>query len=202
MLQITSTEAVQFENKWNEWIAGDDRAGHIKHLDLRLAETSLRLQRLTDLLIDGTIEKDDFAARKKGLALDLSRLEEERKDATEVPFTSQQLTMLLERMKTLVVLHVNAKPAEKREMVQNAFSNRRVVGKNVELEPYSWLETKDFALGVPSGDPARHTYRTIIKKWMKLLGPNEKECEEIIINKDPFIPQWKYNLRNQNSDIR
>ena len=151
-LQISPAQAVQFEHKWNTWLAGDDRANHIKHIDLRFAETSSRLQRLTDLLIDGTIGKEDFEARKKGLILDLSRLEEERKEATESPFTSQQLTMLLERMKTLAELHINAEPAEKREMVQNAFSNRRVVGKNVDLEPHTWLETNDFALGVPFGD--------------------------------------------------
>ena len=203
MLQITSTEAAQFENKWNDWLAGDDRAGHIKHLDLRLAETSLRLQRLTDLLIDGTIGKDDFAARKKGLALDLSRLEEERKEATEVPFTSKQLIMLLERLKTLAELHINAKPAEKREMVQNAFSNRRVVGKNVELEPYSWLETKDFALSVPFGDPARHTYRTsgletILHGYVKMLNIfNKTEKLDYPQLKDEGIEQWKYNFKNQ-----
>jgi site-specific DNA recombinase len=168
-IQLTLEQAVEFESMWQNWMAGDDRANQIKHIDLRLAETSSRLQRLTDLLIDGTIDKEAFDTRKKGLMLDLSRLEQDRKEANESTFTQEQLTMLLERMKTLAKLHINSKPAEKREMVQNAFSNRRVSGKNVDLEPYNWLESKDFASGVSFGDQRRHTYRTL-EQWQKLFG--------------------------------
>ena len=47
----------------------------------------------------------------------------------------------------------------------------------------------------------RHTYRTILEKWMKLLGPKEEEKGEITQQVDPSIPQWMYNLKNHRPDI-
>jgi site-specific DNA recombinase len=165
-LEISLEQAHELQRKWTAWIDGDERANQIQYIELRLAETSSRLERLTDLLIDGTISKEDFETRKRGLNTDLARLREERQDATESVHTPQQMEELLERMKSLAALHRNGNPLEKREMVENAFSNRRVVGKNVELEPYSWLEHRDSASGVSYGEQHRHTYRTI----EKLLG--------------------------------
>jgi hypothetical protein len=62
-------------------------------------------------------------------------------------------------MKTLVLLHGSAKPAEKRQMVQNCFSNCTVHGKKLCLETQNWFVEAKNVWGVPVADPQRHTSR-------------------------------------------
>ena len=59
-------------------------------------------------------------------------------------------------MKTLCLLYEIVDAPEKREIIENAFSNRAVAGKYVELEPDNWLKRGKNPPCVPFGDPERH----------------------------------------------
>ena len=158
-LQWTDEDAKTIEAACNEWINSTTRTDAQRSLDLRIDQVKTRQARLTDLLIDGTISGDDHNTRKRGLTLERRTLEEERTNATQNHLKADELQKFLELMKTLVLLHVSAKPAEKRMMVQNCFSNRTVCGKKLCLEPQNWLVQAKTVLGVPCGAPDRHTSR-------------------------------------------
>jgi len=63
-------------------------------------------------------------------------------------------------MKTFTGLYILADPAQKRILLENTISNRIVVGKNVELEPYNWLLEAKNGRGVLFGAPQRDSSRT------------------------------------------
>ena len=196
---ITPDQRERYRTGWNSWIesGAKERAGQA--LELRIAAAKARLDRLTDLLIDGTITKDDFNTRKQSLMLEINGLEGERLQSEHL--SSEEMETFLELTNSLAGLHKVAKPEEKREMVKNAFSNRHIAGKAVYLEPCSWLHIDENTLGVSYGDPSRHTYRTDeefetfesnVRKFLEVF-------ESFIPKSDapkPF-PKWRHNLKNQ-----
>jgi site-specific DNA recombinase len=160
-LQWTDDDARAIEAACTDMINHDVRSEMQRSLDLRIDQAKARQVRLTDLLLDGTISSDDHNTRKRSLILELRTLEEERDDAIQNHLKAGEVAKFLELMKTLVLLHGSAKPAEKRTMVQNCFSNRTVHGRKLCLEPQNWLVEAKNALDVPNGAPQRHTSRTI-----------------------------------------
>jgi site-specific DNA recombinase len=160
-LQWGDEDAAQIQRHWHEWLNGQTRSDIQRSLELRIDQVKARQARLTDLLLDGTIDADDHSTRKRNLTLELRTLEDERDNATKNELKPDEVGKFLELMKSLVLLHRLAKPAEKRLMVQNCFSNRQVHGKKLCLEPQNWLVEAKNAWGVPDGDPQRHTSRTL-----------------------------------------
>lgn len=171
-LQWSENDAATMIASFNDLLTGQTCSDSQRSLDLRIDQVKARQQRLTDLLIDGTITSDEHSARKRSLTLELRTLEEERDNATKNHLSGDELAKFLELMKSLVLLHRSAKPAEKRMMVQNCFSNRTVQGKNLCLEPQNWLMLAKNGGDVPDGDPYRHTSRTVkvaLKKLQHIL---------------------------------
>jgi site-specific DNA recombinase len=110
-----------------------------KSLDLQIADDSNRLVRLTDLLIDGMLDKESFQERQNTLKLRIAELKEALLRLPKMNQIAEDRYNFLELMKTLAGLHKSVERAEKREMLENCFSNRMVIGKEVVLEPYNWL---------------------------------------------------------------
>ena len=127
----------------------------------QIEETETRLDRLTDLLIDGTIDRDAYDRRRAGLTQELNQLHEELENGSKKDLSPEEMQKFLELMKTLNLLYISANPAEKRRMVENAFSNRTVCPENVYLEPYNWLSEIKNVSSVSNGDPDWITSRTI-----------------------------------------
>lgn len=160
-LQIDRTEAQRLEELWLSDAEQNTHRDHLRSLELRLAETEARLDRLTDLFIDGSIEKETFNDRKKSLALERDRLRQDLATTPQLDERMRKQRQFLELMKTLAGLYQIAKPPEKRVLVENVFSKRQVTGKCVELEPSNWLRQVDAAMPVPFGEQHRHTDRTL-----------------------------------------
>jgi site-specific DNA recombinase len=144
-LELTGEQAEKLRRDWLSWTESDERDECARSVDLRIDQADNRLSRLTDLLIDNTITKEDFNERKRVLKLELAGLDEQRQKTTRFHLFGRQMEMFLELMKNLSGLYILAKPEEKRWMVENCLSNRTVVGKELCLEPYSWLQCRDFA---------------------------------------------------------
>lgn len=130
------------------------------HLDLRISDETQRLERLTDLMIDGNIDKQTYQSRQGATLMRLAELREELTNLPDAAKIAADRQEVVELMKNLVRLHGLAAAHEKRILLENCFSNRIVVGKNVELEPYNWLRKAKIGLGVLSGALDRDTYRT------------------------------------------
>ncbi|QXT41141.1 recombinase family protein [Gymnodinialimonas ceratoperidinii] len=160
-LQIDQAEAQRLEDLWLSEAEKNAHRDHLRSLELRLAETEARLNRLTDLLIDGSVDKDTFNERKKSLTLERERLREGIAKTPQLDERRRNQQQFLELMKTLAGLYEIAKPPEKRVLVENVFSNRRVMGKSVELEPQKWLRNAESTMPVPLGEQQRHRDRTL-----------------------------------------
>lgn len=143
-LSFTDRDARNLTSAWHEWSNSDGGRQALAALELRIAKTNERLDRLTDLLVDGTIDKSDYERRKQTLKLELAELEQRRAKATRRDLSDGEMAIFIELMKSLVQLHNSAVPAEKRAMLRNLYSNRTVSGKSVELEPHIWLTDRKF----------------------------------------------------------
>jgi site-specific DNA recombinase len=143
-----------------EFIRDPDLDSTRRSIDLRIDQQKQRMDRLTDLLIDGTISKPDFEAKKQNLALELAELAQERSRLTENLPTEQDVQTFLELATSLDLQYKMAIGDERRHMVQNLFSNRTLSPAELYLEPQSWLQDLKNNLSDPDGDPLRNTSRT------------------------------------------
>lgn len=139
----------------------DDGAKVLRGYEVQLAEITQREDRLTDALIDRLIDQDTFAARKKALALERTRIEEMQVAEAKFSWTPEDLQKYLELVKSLKASYEIGVPEEKRRIIDSAFSNRTVDCKNLYLEPSNWLkEAQNLSLTL-CGAPDRCTSRTL-----------------------------------------
>nr|WP_283055066.1 zinc ribbon domain-containing protein [Thetidibacter halocola] len=182
-LEITEEQAGALEQAWVHDTCVEDQARRRDALRLNLAAETGRLDRLTNLAIDGTIDPDTFARKKRDLTLSIAALEEDLAGLPDPAAIKADRMAFLELAKSLAWLHIHGTAAEKREIVENAFSNRTVVGRNVDFEPYQWLQPDRLTQGVLSGALCRDTYRTGIAEHChaplsKLLNIKRKRCND------------------------
>lgn len=105
-------------------------------LQLQLEKCHDRLSKLTDALIDGTIEQDLFVNKKNSLVQEEHRLQEDLKNigATETD-ALDQTRKLLELANQAYLSYETGNDEQKREMVKTIVSNLSVEGKSVVIKP-------------------------------------------------------------------
>jgi site-specific DNA recombinase len=151
------------------WLQGQDRENAQRSIELRIDQTRQKLNRLTDLLLDGTVAKVDYENKKYQLTLEVAELEDTLRKQAEDRLTESEVEKFLELATSLDLQYHFAKPDEKRLMVENCFSNRTLSQGKLCLEPQEWLrELKNWG-AVPDGDPDRSTSRTIRNVLNKLF---------------------------------
>lgn len=199
-------KAAELREQLLAWINGTDRENWQRSLDLRIDQARQRLDRLTDLLIDGTIPKVDFENKKHSLLFEIAELTEERRKLDEDRFTEEDTEKFLELATSLDSQYKSASNDEKRTMVENCFSNRTLSPKSLCLEPRNWLRDLKNGLAVPDGDQPRSTSRTsslpeTLTAMTTMLSPRLTNKHPKITPIAPLgISQWKYNLKNQKLD--
>jgi len=134
---------------------------------LRLDGVRSRLNRLTDAFIDGMLEKSLFEARKNALIIEeqeiretIQRLENGNGQGL------RRLEEFLELIKNAPFLYKNASPDEKRDLARNLFSNLKLVGKNLRVEPKPSVQVLTNRQKIPYGAPSRGVHRT----WNAILN--------------------------------
>lgn len=158
--ELTAPDVADFHARIEAWIASDEDRARVKAWKLRKSNLQDRNDRLTDALVDRLIDREAFAERRKRLALEEEALDEEQREMGDKLTKAEHLRSLIELANSLIESHRLAKPAEKRELVEMATSNRRIYGKEVYLEPSNWLHEVENTLGDLSGAPARDKHRT------------------------------------------
>ena len=137
------------------------------------ARDERRLARLTDLLIDGALDTDTYHAKKRTIEQSQRARREELALVPDPELIERQRMAFLELMKNLTRLHEMGDRTEKREIVENAFSNRRVRGKCVELTPSIWLALGQVEPPVLYGAPGRNrTLHVQYTFWLDYFVPH------------------------------
>lgn len=129
-------------------------------LTLRLTKMAERMERLADAYLDRVLDKEIFDKRKAALLMERKDVEESIASMTGPKAANpEHAQQFLELAKNAYLLYQTAIPEEKRDLVMTVTSNRRVVGKNVEItlaEPFrSIAERHNSSNGSPSWDIPR-----------------------------------------------
>jgi site-specific DNA recombinase len=137
-----------------------ERAYQGQSLDLSLSKVKTRLSGLVDAYAEGAIERDLFEERKQALLLERKDIEEKMAESGAGSLrTIDRMEKFLELAKSPRTLYESGNDDEKRNMVQEATSNRLVEGKCVvfRLSPeYLVLaERRSYLCGDPSRDHSR-----------------------------------------------
>ena len=179
-LEITPAGAKKLEREWRNGLpdlVSDDLR---RSLELQVDATEQGLKRAADLLIAGTLDDKTYREKKRDGEFKLAELRSELRrlpNKEQIEATAQQF---IELMKSLTGLYEILKPAERRVLVENAFSNRTVIGKEPQLQPHSWLQEAKNDLGVLVGAPDRDTDRTFsnapeLKRMLHLLHKGDND---------------------------
>ncbi|MEQ1881716.1 MAG: recombinase family protein [Burkholderiales bacterium] len=108
-------------------------------LKLQADQVAARLDRLTDMLLDGLIDSEAFQVKKQALLIEQRRLDEQRDFAIANTVSEGSLRKFLELATNLAQLYQSAAKPEKRRIVEWATSNRTATGKSICFEPSNWL---------------------------------------------------------------
>ncbi len=137
-------------------------------VELQRGRLRERLGRLTDAYIDRMVDRELFEARKAALLHEERQLAERRAALEAEGGSGERLTRFLELLGSAFSLYKSGLPAEKRELLQLATSNRMVERKNVVVmlrEPFSLV--REYREGV-NGGPHRDRPRTFVSFLEKL----------------------------------
>jgi site-specific DNA recombinase len=136
-IQLTSTELEELRQ-----ICADisreqreDRGQLATSMELQLAQTKSRLDRLVDAYVDQMLDRELFTERKSRLLAEQVELEEQIADlrsGTSDP--AKRVADFLELASSACSLYNSGNVEEKRQLLDTLTSNRRVNGRNVELE--------------------------------------------------------------------
>lgn len=139
-------------------------------LRLQFDQIQSRLEKLTDALVDGAIEKSVFHHKQDALLLDQARIKEQ---IAETEKNSGAALMNLEKIVELArspsVLYTNATLQKKRELLKTFLSNLAVSEKNVEITltiPFRFIAERK---KTSDGRAYRGTCRTWEEFMKKLL---------------------------------
>jgi len=151
-----------------EWIADHrlhsvaEREGEKRTSMLQLEALRARMSRLTDFLLDGSVEKTVFEEKQKALVREEAQLKQ-KLAALEAGCGGalEEIERTVELAKDASLLYKQANPERKRELLRILLSNLTVSGKNVDVEltiPFRLIAERETT---SHGGPYRGTCRTL-----------------------------------------
>ena len=136
---------------------------------LQLDQIETRLARLTDLLVDGTVQKELFSEKQNALLLERARARETLAEAQfSMDRNLESVEKIVELAKRPSMLYKSASLEKKRELVKTILSDVKVSGKNVEITlsvPFRIIADRQ---NITSGGPQRGACRTWEEKITEL----------------------------------
>jgi site-specific DNA recombinase len=111
-----------------------DQAAMVQALRLQLDNVESRLASLTDLLIDGTVDKALFTEKKNTLLMERTKVQEKLSETQQGMSRSlESFEKTVELAKGPSMLYEMASSEKKRELLKTLLSNLAVSGKNVSV---------------------------------------------------------------------
>jgi DNA invertase Pin-like site-specific DNA recombinase len=150
-------------HKERQAVADKDR--RVASIELKIAAVKDRLNRLTDIYIDGNIDKDAFNERKKALLSERLEYEDEMGQLNADPTSClRRMQEYVELVKRLYLQYEVGNLQEKRQVLEASMSNRSANGKNLEFKLKSALSEAAQRPNVRFGGPPRLKARTSSKR--------------------------------------
>ncbi|MEM7296669.1 MAG: recombinase family protein [Bacteroidota bacterium] len=147
--------------------------------ELRLGQLSERMNRLTDALIDGLIDKEVFNLRKETLLREKVIIKESiQKIEAGVDPRTDAIKECLELSFTALQRYNSVNMHERRELLNIASSNLTVSGKNVAVELLDSIEVITNHLICAGSCPQRYTPRTLGELFAKLVKFFDKKYQK------------------------
>lgn len=177
-LQISSEDQAEIAERLKTWLSDTGTSELETSLRLRLADTRARQERLTDLLVDGTISQADFDVRKLNTEFELQILRDELARLENQQKAEEDLGALLAMATNLGVVFAAAEPAEQRSIIKNC-TERLSAGKNgVNLQPAEWLEMIEAMKDDPDAIPTPEAFGLLCSgRSGKTAGPVHRHGE-------------------------
>jgi DNA invertase Pin-like site-specific DNA recombinase len=147
-------------------------------IELQRDQVAARLDRLTDMVLDGLIDGDAFQAKKQALLIEQRRIDEQLAIATSNTVTEATARRFLELATNLALLYDSATKPEKRRIVEWATSNRTATEKCVCFEPSKWLKGTKTMLAALSSADARDYSRTEARAFADLIDSVSKLSQQ------------------------
>ncbi len=160
MYEFTKDACDQMESNWNAACIELEQKHQQHSLKLRIHAEEKRLERITDLLVDGTLDNQTYLTKKHETITTLTELKEQLHQLPNPNILSHHLKHFIELTKRLSLLYETLDPTEKRILIENTFSNRTVIGKTPYFKPHDWVCQAQKGGSVFSGLPNRVTNQT------------------------------------------
>ncbi|WP_415404133.1 recombinase family protein [Tateyamaria sp. SN3-11] len=138
-LEISSDDKEHLHEQLRIWLQNSASCALHSSMKLRIADAYSRLDRLTDLLVEGTLSKADYETRKQNTEFELAQLREEEKRHSNYTKCVSDLDALLERACDLAKLFAEANVAERRELLKNCADTIAVRQGVVRLSAAPWI---------------------------------------------------------------
>jgi site-specific DNA recombinase len=144
--------------------AGVQREAEMRATALQLEALRARMNRLTDLLLDGTVEKPTFDEKQKQMVWEEAKIRQRAaaiEAGTDNPFN--EIERIVELAKDAALLYRKANVARKRELLRILLSNLTVSAQEVDVElaiPFCYIANR---AKTSYGAPYRGTCRTLGK---------------------------------------
>lgn len=129
--QIAPDEAETLADQTKAWLADRSESSIEKSLKLRIAAAADKRDRLTDLLVDGTLSKDDFDTRQKNLAFELAHLREDLAHYQDKTKSLADYEAFLDLLTDLERAYVVANSQEKRRLLRQCFERIAFCGDSL-----------------------------------------------------------------------
>jgi DNA invertase Pin-like site-specific DNA recombinase len=162
---------------------------------LRIGSLEMKLQRITDLLIEGVLDKDSYEMRKQEILASQQELYEHKNEiSSKKTQFLKKMKDFLELAKNLILLYDSGNIDEKRELLEYLTSNLYVEGKKVMfsmVSPFYELANRDI---LSFGGGNKTTYRILYSKKVH----TDIENGNIVymdIKTSPIIPTPLDNIR-------
>lgn len=146
------------------------RKARLSALDLRLSSVKDRLNRLTDVYIDGQIDSAMFNQRKEALLTERLEIEQEISELNRDHSAAlTKMEKYVELAKCAYFLYKDGNEADKREFLEMAMSNRTADEKSLDFSLKSELSELVSRPRVRTGGPSRRRCRTFWRRWIDQL---------------------------------
>ena len=150
--------------------AEEEREQQIRASRLQIDSLRTRVSRLTDLFLDGSLQKTIFEEKQKAYVWDEAELKRKLtllENENEAPY--RDVEKFVELLKSPQMLYKQADHENKRELLRILLSNLAVSGKNVSLElriPFRLVAERE---KTSSCGPYRETCRTTANLFQQLI---------------------------------
>ncbi len=144
-------------------------------LRLQLDQIQSRLEKLTDALVDGAIDRGVFQHKQDALLLDQTRIKEKVVEIEKGACAAlASIEKTVELAKDPSILYKGALPEKKREFLKTLLSNLTVSGKNVAISltiPFQLISEREESSKCGA-------YRGTCRTWEQILGKLKIHFEE------------------------